>query len=147
MQYTVAIPNNEVNFTSTELSGPLESVYSCFSCAHLIFQNLNEYERDIVEAWSQYLNLTEFNIECNYHEMFKKFRSFVKAQAIVYIMNLLITILINASLYLSLFVGLDLDQFESFISCSMNTLLFIIFVVGLKCISRLGFCLVKIIMT
>lgn len=76
MQYTIAIPNNEVNFTSTELAGPLESVYSCFSCAHLIFQNLNEYERDIVEARSHYLNLTEYNIGCNYHEMCIKMSKF-----------------------------------------------------------------------
>lgn len=58
MQCTIAIPYNEVNFTSTKLAGPLES-YSCFSCALLIFQNLVGYKRDIVEARSQYLSCIE----------------------------------------------------------------------------------------
>lgn len=62
MQCTIAIPYNEVNFTSTELAGPLESVYSCFSCVLLIFQNLVGYKSDIVEARSQYLSCVEHNI-------------------------------------------------------------------------------------
>lgn len=78
MQCTIAIPYNEVNFTSTELAVPVEYVYSCFSCALLIFQNLVGYKRDVVEARSQYISFIEHNIRWNYH-FYRNVDVFVKA--------------------------------------------------------------------